>query len=213
MQGKGHVVRRMFADVDADIYVMADGDATYDAAAAPALVAAPARRAARHGGRRARVRGRGGLSARPPVRQRAADRHARAAVRAQLHRHLVGLSRLFAPLREELSGAVARASRSRPRSASTRSNCKMPVAEVDDAPMARGRRARSRSSRTYRDGWRILRTILQLCSGSSGRCCSSAAIGAAARVAGADPRHAAGDHLSPDRPGAALPDRDPGRPA
>ncbi len=38
MQGKGHVVRRMFADVEADIYVMADGDATYEAAAAPALV-------------------------------------------------------------------------------------------------------------------------------------------------------------------------------
>ena len=38
MQGKGNVVRRMFADVDADIYVMADGDATYEAAAAPALV-------------------------------------------------------------------------------------------------------------------------------------------------------------------------------
>lgn len=38
MQGKGHVVRRMFADVDADIYVMADGDQTYDAAAAPELV-------------------------------------------------------------------------------------------------------------------------------------------------------------------------------
>ena len=38
MQGKGHVVRRMFADVDADIYVMADGDSTYDAAAAPELV-------------------------------------------------------------------------------------------------------------------------------------------------------------------------------
>jgi hypothetical protein len=38
MQGKGNVVRRMFADVDADIYVMADGDATYDAAAAPDLV-------------------------------------------------------------------------------------------------------------------------------------------------------------------------------
>ncbi|MCB0080292.1 MAG: glycosyltransferase [Caldilineaceae bacterium] len=30
-QGKGNVVRRMFADVDADIYVMVDGDATYDA--------------------------------------------------------------------------------------------------------------------------------------------------------------------------------------
>lgn len=38
-QGKGHVVRRMFADVDADIYVMADGDATYDASAAPDMVA------------------------------------------------------------------------------------------------------------------------------------------------------------------------------
>jgi glycosyltransferase involved in cell wall biosynthesis len=39
MQGKGHVVRRMFADVDADIYLMADGDATYETAAAPAMVA------------------------------------------------------------------------------------------------------------------------------------------------------------------------------
>src|SRR4051812_46971102 len=39
IQGKGNVVRRMFADVDADVYVMADGDATYDAASAPALVA------------------------------------------------------------------------------------------------------------------------------------------------------------------------------
>lgn len=38
MQGKGHVVRRMFADVEADVYVMADGDATYDAAASPAMV-------------------------------------------------------------------------------------------------------------------------------------------------------------------------------
>jgi glycosyltransferase involved in cell wall biosynthesis len=38
-QGKGHVVRRMFADVDADIYVMADGDLTYDPQAAPAMVA------------------------------------------------------------------------------------------------------------------------------------------------------------------------------
>lgn len=37
-QGKGHVVRRMFADVDADIYIMADGDATYEAAAAPAMI-------------------------------------------------------------------------------------------------------------------------------------------------------------------------------
>ena len=38
-QGKGHVVRRMFADVEADIYVLADGDGTYDAASAPAMIA------------------------------------------------------------------------------------------------------------------------------------------------------------------------------
>ena len=37
-QGKGHVVRRMFADIDADIYVLVDGDGTYDASAAPALI-------------------------------------------------------------------------------------------------------------------------------------------------------------------------------
>src|SRR3954449_695678 len=37
-QGKGHVVRRMFADVDADVYVMADGDLTYDPKAAQAMV-------------------------------------------------------------------------------------------------------------------------------------------------------------------------------
>jgi glycosyltransferase involved in cell wall biosynthesis len=37
-QGKGHVVRRMFNDVEADIYVLVDGDATYDAASAPAMV-------------------------------------------------------------------------------------------------------------------------------------------------------------------------------
>jgi glycosyltransferase involved in cell wall biosynthesis len=37
-QGKGYVVRRMFADIDADVYVLVDGDATYEAAAAPRLV-------------------------------------------------------------------------------------------------------------------------------------------------------------------------------
>jgi glycosyltransferase involved in cell wall biosynthesis len=37
-QGKGNVVRRMFADIEADIYVMADGDGTYDPSDAPSLV-------------------------------------------------------------------------------------------------------------------------------------------------------------------------------
>jgi len=38
LQGKGHVVRRMFADIEADIYLLVDGDDTYDAASAPAMV-------------------------------------------------------------------------------------------------------------------------------------------------------------------------------
>lgn len=38
LRGKGNVVRRAFADIEADVYVMVDGDATYDAEAAPRLV-------------------------------------------------------------------------------------------------------------------------------------------------------------------------------
>jgi len=38
LQGKGNVVKRMFADIEADVYVMVDGDATYDAPSAPALI-------------------------------------------------------------------------------------------------------------------------------------------------------------------------------
>jgi len=39
LQGKGNVVRRMFADVEADVYLLVDGDGTYHAPSAPALVA------------------------------------------------------------------------------------------------------------------------------------------------------------------------------
>ena len=42
-QGKGNVVRRMFADIEADIYVLVDGDDTYDAGAAPRMVRQPDR--------------------------------------------------------------------------------------------------------------------------------------------------------------------------
>jgi glycosyltransferase involved in cell wall biosynthesis len=38
LRGKGNVVRRMFSDVEADIYLLVDGDGTYDAAAAPMMV-------------------------------------------------------------------------------------------------------------------------------------------------------------------------------
>jgi glycosyltransferase involved in cell wall biosynthesis len=39
LQGKGNVVRRMFSDIEADVYVLCDGDVTYDAASAPAMIA------------------------------------------------------------------------------------------------------------------------------------------------------------------------------
>jgi glycosyltransferase involved in cell wall biosynthesis len=39
LQGKGNVVRRMFSDIDADVYVLVDGDDTYDAASSPAMIA------------------------------------------------------------------------------------------------------------------------------------------------------------------------------
>lgn len=38
LQGKGNVVRRMFADIEADAYVLVDGDDTYAAASAPAML-------------------------------------------------------------------------------------------------------------------------------------------------------------------------------
>jgi hypothetical protein len=38
LQGKGHVVRRMFADIDADVYFLVDGDDTYDSIAAPGML-------------------------------------------------------------------------------------------------------------------------------------------------------------------------------
>ncbi|WP_151446695.1 glycosyltransferase [Lacisediminimonas profundi] len=39
LRGKGNVIRRMFADIDADVYVLVDGDGTYDPASAEAMVA------------------------------------------------------------------------------------------------------------------------------------------------------------------------------
>ncbi len=38
LQGKGNVVRLMFSDIEADVYVLVDGDGTYDAVAAPRMI-------------------------------------------------------------------------------------------------------------------------------------------------------------------------------
>ena len=160
MQGKGNVVRRMFADVEADVYVMADGDATYDAAAAPELV----RRLVDEqldmvvGARRSEV-------------EEAYRRGHRLG-----NRLLTGmLARIFGrTFTDILSGyrvfsrrfvksfpALARGFETETEITVHALELAMPVAEVVTAYGARPEGSHSKLS-TYRDGWRILRTILHL---------------------------------------------------
>ena len=106
--GKGNVVRRMFADVEADIYVMVDGDGTYDAAAAPELI----ERLIRDGldmvncARVAAARWR--LQAGPQVRQSHPDRSGRARVRRTPEGHAIRIPRNVPQVRKDLSRALDR---------------------------------------------------------------------------------------------------------
>jgi len=160
MQGKGHVVRRMFADIEADIYVMADGDATYDAAAAPAMI------------------------------QRLLDEHLDMVVGARAseidaayrrghrlgNRVLTGiLARLFGRTFSDILSGYRVFSRRFVKSFPILSagfeieteisvhalELRMPVAEMVTRYGARPEGSTSKLS-TYRDGWRILSTILTL---------------------------------------------------
>ncbi|UAK24319.1 glycosyltransferase [Sphingomonas nostoxanthinifaciens] len=160
MQGKGHVVRRMFADVEADIYVMADGDATYDAAAAPALIA--------------RL-----IDDRLDMVVGAREDEVEAAYRRG-HRFgnalLTGiLSRIFGRTFSDILSGYRVFSRRFVKSFPILSQgfeieteisvhaleLRMPVAEIVTRYGARPEGSASKLS-TYRDGWRILRTILSL---------------------------------------------------
>jgi glycosyltransferase involved in cell wall biosynthesis len=160
MQGKGHVVRRMFADVEADVYVMADGDATYDAAAAPELV----RRLVEErldmvvGARRSEIE----------------DAYRRG--------HRLG-NRLFTGLLARLFGrsftdifsgyrifsrrfvksfpALSRGFETETEISVHALELAMPVAEVTTHYGARPEGSHSKLS-TWRDGWRIMKTILHL---------------------------------------------------
>ncbi len=98
----------MFADVEADIYVLVDGDDTYDAAAAPRDGAAADGGTARHGERRAGDGAGGGVPARPSARQRGAHRLVRRIFGTPDHRHAVGLPRVQPPLRQILPRAGRR---------------------------------------------------------------------------------------------------------
>jgi glycosyltransferase involved in cell wall biosynthesis len=160
MQGKGHVVRRMFADVEADIYVMADGDATYDAAAAPELV---------------RLLVDEQLDMVVGARKSEVEE-------AYRRGHRLG-NRLFTGLLASLFGrtfsdifsgyrvfsrrfaksfpALSRGFETETEISVHALELAMPVAEVVTAYGARPEGSASKLS-TYRDGWRIMKTILHL---------------------------------------------------
>jgi len=160
MQGKGHVVRRMFADVEADIYVMADGDATYDASAAPAMV-------------------RQLIDERLDMVVGARESEVKAAYRPG-HRFgnalLTGiLARIFGRTFSDILSGYRVFSRRFVKSFPVLSTgfeieteisvhaleLRMPVGEIVTSYAARPEGSESKLS-TYRDGWRILKTIMEL---------------------------------------------------
>ncbi len=206
-QGKGNVVRRMFADIDADVYVMADGDLTYDPDGRAGDGRHAPRRAARHGRRHPPARGRGRLSRRPRARQ---------PLFTGLLAGLFGRSftdifsgyRVFSRRFVKSFPVLSRGFEIETEISVHALELRMPVGEVETAYGARPEGSQSKLS-TFRDGWRILTTIATLYRierpvlffGRIG------ALLVVARLILADP---AGRHLSPHRPGAALPDRDPG---
>lgn len=160
MQGKGNVVRRMFADIDADIYVMADGDATYDPAQAPAMVARLAEE---------------GLDMVVGTRvHEAAEAYRRGHVLG--NRAMTGfLAGLFGRSFTDIFSGYRAFSRRFVKSFPVLSagfeieteisvhalELKMPVGEVETPYFARLEGSHSKLN-TYRDGLRILRTIVTL---------------------------------------------------
>lgn len=157
MQGKGHVVRRMFADVEADIYVMADGDATYDAAAAPALVKrltdeqldmvvgsrkSEAEQAYRRGHRFGNRLLTGIL----------------AQIFGRTFSDILSGYRVFSRRFVKSFPALSRGFEIETEISVHALELAMPVAEVETVYGARPEGSESKLS-TYRDGWRIMRTI------------------------------------------------------
>ncbi|HEX2763208.1 MAG TPA: glycosyltransferase family 2 protein [Allosphingosinicella sp.] len=160
MQGKGNVVRRMFADVDADIYLMADGDATYDTSAAPELV----RRLVEEkldmvvGARRSEVeeayrRG-----------HRLGNRLFTGILAGLFGRSFTDIFsgyRVFSRRFVKSFPALSRGFETETEISVHALELAMPVAEVVTAYGARPEGSVSKLS-TYRDGWRIARTIFHL---------------------------------------------------
>ncbi|SMF75188.1 glycosyltransferase family 2 protein [Allosphingosinicella indica] len=157
MQGKGHVVRRMFADVEADIYVLADGDATYDAAAAPGLVARLAEEQLDMvvGARKSEV------EAAYRRGHRLGNRMLTGMLAAIFGRSFTDILsgyRVFSRRFVKSFPALSSGFEIETEISVHALELAMPVAEVTTAYGARPEGSESKLS-TYRDGWRILRTI------------------------------------------------------
>ena len=160
MQGKGHVVRRMFADIEADIYVMADGDATYDASAAPEMV-----------GRLLEERLDMVVGARKSEIEEAYRRGHRlgnqlftgilANLFGRTFTDIFSGYRIFSRRFVKSFPALARGFETETEISVHALELAMPVAEIVTAYGARPEGSVSKLS-TYRDGWRIMRTILHL---------------------------------------------------
>jgi len=160
MQGKGNVVRRMFADVEADVYVMADGDATYDSAAAPELVSRLVEEQLDMvvGARRSEVE----------EAYRRGHRFGNRLLTGMLARifgrtftDILSGYRVFSRRFVKSFPALSRGFETETEISVHALELAMPVAEVVTAYGARPEGSHSKLS-TYRDGWRILRTILHL---------------------------------------------------
>ena len=161
MQGKGHVVRRMFADVEADVYVMADGDSTYDAAAAPELVAklVDERLDMVVGARVSEV---ASESYRPGhVFGNRAFTALLAGLFGRSFSDIFSGYRVFSRRFVKSFPALARGFETETEISVHALELAMPVAEVATRYGARPEGSHSKLS-TWRDGWRILKTILHL---------------------------------------------------
>jgi glycosyltransferase involved in cell wall biosynthesis len=160
MQGKGHVVRRMFADVDADVYVMADGDATYDAARAPDLV-----RLLVDEQLDMVVGSRSGTAAQAYRRGHRFGNRMLTSMLARLFGRtftdVLSGYRVFSRRFVKSFPALSRGFETETEISVHALELSMPVAEVETDYGARPEGSESKLS-TYGDGWRILRTIVHL---------------------------------------------------
>jgi len=159
-KGKGNVVRRMFADVEADIYLMVDGDATYDATAAPKLI-------------KTLIEGDldmvvGSRVSEEEVAYRSGHRWGNgmltgfvSLIFGRAFNDMLSGYRVFSRRFAKSFPAHAHGFEIETELAVHALELRMPVAEVPTAYGARPEGSVSKLS-TYRDGWRILMTILRL---------------------------------------------------